>query len=134
MIAIVCVDDKGGMFFNRRRQSQDRVLRSDLLREVHGCPLWMNQYSAKQFKTLPENVCVAEDFLEQASDGDFCFVEDQDLTPWSSSLEGLILYRWNRVYPADVFFTLPLQQWSLVRQEDFAGSSHPNITKEVYTL
>jgi len=31
MIAVVCVDDRGGMLFNRRRQSQDRVLRGDLL-------------------------------------------------------------------------------------------------------
>lgn len=47
--------------------------------------------------------------------------------------EGLIVYRWNRTYPADLFLTLPLEQWTLVRQEEFAGSSHQNITKEVYT-
>ena len=34
MIAVVCIDDKGGMLFNRRRQSQDRLLREDLLREA----------------------------------------------------------------------------------------------------
>ena len=36
------------MLFNRRRQSQDRLLREDLLREAGGGPLWKNGYSAKQ--------------------------------------------------------------------------------------
>lgn len=34
MIAIVCVDDKSGTMFNRRRQSQDRVLREAILEKV----------------------------------------------------------------------------------------------------
>ena len=31
MILIVCVDNKNGMLFNRRRQSQDRMLRTRIL-------------------------------------------------------------------------------------------------------
>ena len=31
MILIVCVDDHNGMMFNHRRQSQDRILRGDIL-------------------------------------------------------------------------------------------------------
>ena len=31
MIVMVCVDDKNGMMFNKRRQSQDRVLRQHML-------------------------------------------------------------------------------------------------------
>ena len=31
MIVMVCVDDKNGMMFNKRRQSQDRVLRQRML-------------------------------------------------------------------------------------------------------
>jgi len=45
--------------------------------------------------------------------------------------EGLILYRWNRTYPADLYFTLSLEGWTLERREEFAGSSHEKITKEV---
>ena len=47
MIIAVCIDDKGGMLFNHRRQSQDRLLREDLLKEAAGRPLWMSGYSAK---------------------------------------------------------------------------------------
>lgn len=132
MIAVICMDDRGGMLFNRRRQSQDRLLRSDLLREAAGRPVWMNAYSAKQFTAPPENLRPAEDFLDRAGPGELCFVEDRDLTPWLEKLEGLILYRWNRTYPADLYFTLPLEGWTLERTEEFAGSSHEKITKEVY--
>ena len=30
MNIIVCLDDKNGMMFNKRRQSQDKLLRSDI--------------------------------------------------------------------------------------------------------
>ena len=36
MILIVCVDDHNGMMFNHRRQSQDRVLRADILELTDG--------------------------------------------------------------------------------------------------
>lgn len=132
MIAIVCIDDKGGMLFNHRRQSQDRLLRADLLREAAGRPVWLNAYSARQFDDPPENLRVAEDFLDRAGRGELCFVEDRDLSPWLGKLEGVILYRWNRTYPADLRLTLPLEGWALERREEFPGSSHEKITKEVY--
>lgn len=49
MVLIVCVDDHNGMMFNHRRQSQDRVLRADILELTDGKKLWMNAYSEKQF-------------------------------------------------------------------------------------
>ena len=132
MIAIVCIDDKGGMLFNHRRQSQDRMLRADLLREAARRPVWMNAYSARQFGAPAENLRVAEDFPDRAGSGELCFVEDRDLSPLAGKLEGLILYRWNRTYPADLYFTLSLEGWTLERREEFAGSSHECITREVY--
>ena len=75
MILAVCVDDKGGMLFNRRRQSQDRLLRQNLLEEAAGRAVWMNAYSYKQFVPAPENVRCAEDFFTQAGEGEFCFFE-----------------------------------------------------------
>ena len=132
MIAVVCVDDRGGMLFNRRRQSQDRVLRGDLLALAAGRPVWMNGYSLGQFGPETGDLRTAEDCLDRAGKGELCFVEDRDLSPLAGKLEGLILYRWNRTYPADLYFTLPLEGWTLERREEFAGSSHEKITKEVY--
>ena len=131
MIIVVCIDEKGGRLFNRRRQSQDRLLREDLLREAVGKPIWMNEYSAGQFTEEPENIRVAEDFYLQAGEGEFCFFEDVDPVPWLDRAEAVILYHWNRRYPGDRYFPQPLAGWSAVRTEDFMGSSHECITKEV---
>ena len=132
MIAAVCIDDRGGMLFNHRRQSQDRLLLPDLLAEAAGRPLWMNSYSLRQFPDPPPNLCVDEGFLDQAGPGELCFVETVDPAPWRERMEGIILYRWNRTYPADLHLTLSLDGWSLERREIFAGSSHEKIIKEVY--
>ena len=93
--------------------------------------LWMSGYTARQFSPQPENVRITED-LAAVPEG-YCFVETQDPGTWATPPAGLIVYRWNRIYPADLFCTLPLEQWTLVRREEFAGSSHEKITKEVYT-
>ena len=39
MIVIACVDDRMGMLFNRRRQSQDAALRQRLLERAAGRPV-----------------------------------------------------------------------------------------------
>ena len=64
MILIVCVDDHNGMMFNHRRQSQDRVLRADVLELTVGKVLWMNAYSRKQFtESGADEIRVNETFL-----------------------------------------------------------------------
>ena len=132
MILVVCIDDNGGRLFNRRRQSQDRLLRADLLQEADGQAIWMNRYSTGQFTEGAENIRVAEDFYLQAGAGEFCFFEDVDPVPWLDRAEKVLLYHWNRRYPSDgPRFPQPLAGWSVTRTEDFAGSSHERITKEV---
>lgn len=132
MILIVCLDDRNGMGFNHRRQSQDRLLRARVLDRTAGAKLWMNDYSARQFAPLAPHIQVAEDFLDRAGPGDFCFVETTDPAPWRDRLEQVILYRWHRVYPADLRMALDLSGFRLDGQTDFAGSSHPIITEERY--
>ena len=132
MHLILCVDDRNGLCFGGRRQSQDRLLREDLLSMTRGVPLWMAPYSARQFESLPENVRVAENFMEEAGAGEYCFCELQ--LP-QSNVESITVYRWNRHYPSDL--ALPdswLQCRSLTERKEFPGSSHEIITREVYTL
>lgn len=131
MILAACIDDRGGMLFNRRRQSQDRLLRQDLLAEAAGRPVWMSAYSYKLFSPAPENIRAAEDFFTRAGKGELCFFEDADPAPWLAKAEQVILYRWNRTYPADRYFSMPPEGWTLERREDFPGSSHEKISKEV---
>lgn len=139
MKLIVCIDEKKGMMFNHRRQSQDRVLRDDIRKECQGSILRMNAYSAGLFEKDADvgttvQIFSSEDFLAQASEDDCCFVEDQDVSLWLEQADTVILYQWNRHYPADLYFTAELSEdtWQMERQEDFAGSSHEKITKTVY--
>lgn len=139
MKLIVCIDEKKGMMFNHRRQSQDRVLRDDIRKECQGSILRMNAYSAELFEKDADvetmvQIFSSEDFLAQASEDDCCFVEDQDISLWLEQADTVILYQWNRHYPADLYFTAELSEdtWQMERQEDFAGSSHEKITKTVY--
>ena len=69
---------------------------------------------------------------DKAGPGDFCFVEDRSVKDYVNSVERVILYRWDRAYPADLFWDLSLEGWTLERREEFPGYSHKIITKEVY--
>ena len=127
---IVCLDDNNGMMFNRRRQSSDAVLTRRIAELAAGTKLWVSPYTAKLF--TDDSVCVADDFLNQAEAGDYCFVEDADVVAHMDRIEKLIVYRWNRSYPSDQKFPALGTQWRLVATEEFEGNSHPVITEEVY--
>ena len=47
MNIIICLDDKNGMMFNKRRQSQDKILRADIKELVKINILYMNNYYYK---------------------------------------------------------------------------------------
>ena len=148
MKIIVCVDNQNGMMFNHRRQSQDRVLRKRILELTGGKKLWMNAYSQKQFLQVNGNmpkeqeqpgqlgqsgqIQADEAFLEKAGPGEPCFVEDRSVAPFAGRVERVVLYRWDRAYPADLYWDLSLEGWTLARREEFPGFSHKLITKEVY--
>jgi len=135
MIVIICVDDDMGIMFNKRRQSQDRVLRERIISMASGKKLWLNCYSEKQFEQEYLSCITATDkFLDEAAKGDYCFVENDDILPYERSIEKIILFRWNRRYPSDLKFSYPLavNGWKLISATNFAGSSHEKITEEVY--
>ena len=133
MILLVCVDDDMGMLFNKRRQSQDKVLRERILEISANGRLWMNHYSAQQFDpaTHPQ-INIDDDFLNEAVPGEFCFAENVDVIPYEQWIEKIVVFKWNRRYPGDLHFGIDLTQWHLAETRDFAGSSHEKITEEVY--
>ncbi len=133
MHVIVCVDDRMGMLFNNRRQSRDSILNEYLLNKTNGNTLYMNSYSYKLFKDFnASNIEVSEDFLNQANIGDYCFVEDKELSFYNDQIETLILCKWNRAYPGDFYLDLDLNDWFKVQTTFINGSSHDNIEIEVY--
>ncbi len=129
MTLVTCVDDRMGLQFNARRQSQDRVLRENLLKMVQ-TSLYMSPYSGKMFG-VNEKIVVSEDYLTIASPQDWVFSEDNSYLSCSDQIDRIILFRWNRHYPSDMHFIFP-GQWRLICTEDFPGSSHEKITMEIY--
>lgn len=147
MTIIACVDENNGLMFNRRRQSRDSAVCRDILRECGGKKLYMSVYSGKLFEAVSEDKAdgssngtaeaefrISEDFLKQAGEGDACFIEDPKITGFEKQIRKVILYKWNRRYPADRYFPIDLSDraWELRQSEEFKGSSHERVTKEIY--
>ena len=134
MKVILCLDDRGGMMFNHRRQSRDREVIGNILDMVGDGVLWMAPYSRMLFSESVAALRVEENFLNLAEASDFCFVEDRALLPYGDRIEEMILYRWNRRYPYDMKLDMePLSNgFSLQNTTEFAGFSHEKITKEIY--
>lgn len=98
MNIIVCIDDNGGMLFNQRRQSRDKVLLEDMMNMVSGMgkKLWIAPFSEKMLQPYKENcpfITVDEAFLEKADAPDYCFVENNALQQWKEKIDTVILYR-----------------------------------------
>lgn len=133
MTVMLCIDGKNGVLFNHRRQSKDKALQEHILRLAGRNRLFMSPYSKKQFAdTGPVQVIADEAYLNKAGEDDYCFVEGDDLSPYMEKIHTIILFKWNRVYPADTYFTLDISGWTKEETEDFPGNSHEKITKEIY--
>lgn len=135
MNIIICLDDNNGMMFNKRRQSQDRILRADLKEFIKDKDLYMNNYSYKLYKDIDNgNIKVSENFLEQCTENDFCLVEDKLLNNYINKINNIIIYKWNRIYPSDLYFDINLtsNSWKLLETKGFEGSSHEKITRIIY--
>ena len=133
MKLIVCLSDDCGMMFNHRRQSRDRVLIADMMQHIGSTPLWVSPYSAPLFPEDCPSLHVTPNPIDAADENDYCFVEDTPLPQNLETVNELLIYRWNRLYPSDVSFTCDTSAFSLSESCEFVGSSHDNITKEIWT-
>lgn len=131
MILTLCLGDGNALLFNRRRLSRDRAQQEDLLALCAPGPLYLAPYSARLFSWAPpERLRVDGDFLSRAGDGEWCFLEDRTAALALRRAEEVVVYRWNRAYPADV--RVDLTGWSRTESRDFPGTSHERITRERY--
>lgn len=128
MIIAACVDEAMGLQFNGRRQSRDRIVMEQLC-AMAGDRLRVSPASAKLME--PGSAYVGEDYLTGAGAGDWCFVEDTSYLALEQEIQQIVLFQWNRSYPADLYFQFP-GEWTAAECREFAGSSHEKITVEVY--
>ncbi|MBR5262015.1 MAG: ribonuclease Z [Oscillospiraceae bacterium] len=123
MTVVVCLDDNFGMAFGGRRLSRDSAVCADIVQMASDNAIAMHECSKMLFDGLDANI---------SDDGDIHFVEFEAPNVLLEKADKLVLYRWNRRYPADLRFDAPLDSWHLAQTSEFAGSSHEKITKEVY--
>ena len=126
MTLYVCLDDKNGMLFNQRRQSQDVAVMEDLRASVSGV-LTVDSFSEKLIAAAQIPYEVGE-----PAPGVQFFLENRPAAELLPMAEKIVIYRWNRVYPADLRFDGDLSGFTLQSTEEFPGNSHEKITKEVY--
>ncbi len=133
MILAVCVDNRLGMAFNQRRQSQDRKMREALLAGSGGRKIWTDTYSAAQFEEEQQaRLTIDDQWPKRIGRGEIGFAERDLAGIDGANIEEIWLYRWNREYPADQWLSLDLSKWRCTTSRDFAGYSHERITEERY--
>ena len=134
MRVILALDDSNGMLFNYRRQSSDIVVRDKIKELVNEEILYLNAYSAEQFKDTDVRLLVNENFLQKAGKEDYCFVENVKLSDVRGDIEEFVLFRWNRKYPNDFALDVLPEECGMacVSTEEFEGNSHEKITMEIW--
>ena len=127
MTLSICLDDRNGLQFNKRRQSRDAAVLEDIRSRLSG-KLLIAPFSEKLIReaeipyVLPPET--AEDF----------FCEDVPDESLLEKCKKIVIYRWNRHYPADVKWEPDLASmgFALAATTEFPGKSHEKITREVY--
>ena len=135
MHLFLCVDNKDGMMFHHRRQSRDILIYLDILRLCGGQTLHMSPYSLPLFPPeYHDRIRVSETFLRDAPSDACCFAEKPPFLPFLDRIRRVTLYRWNRLYPADIFLDIPLDPpyWQHLESAEFPGKSHKLITRDLY--
>ena len=127
MTLYICLDDRNGLQFNKRRQSRDAAVLEDIRSQLRGS-LLIEPFSEKLIReaeipyVLPPET--AEDY----------FAENIPSEEVLENTSKLVIYRWNRHYPSDIRWEPDFTAMGFTLQEttDFPGTSHEKITREVY--
>lgn len=133
MILIVCIDENNGMLFNNRRQSRDKILLSRILEIAKDEKLWITKFSRDMFDIIEnKNIIIDDKCIDNAAENDYCFIENVDISTIIEKVNKIILYNWNKNYPADKYFNISLENWVISSEDEFTGSSHERITEKIY--
>ena len=123
MTLILWTGKNGELLFNRRRCSRDSAVINDILTMYTPGELYVSAYSAPLFPGAR--------VISHIKEAEVLFLEDLPLSPALTQAKRLIVYRFDRVYPADIRLHIP-EEFHLKQTTEFSGSSHHKITREVY--
>jgi hypothetical protein len=125
---IMCVSKNGGISFNNRRQSRDEEVGKDII-ALTGGKIFASEYTAKLFDGIGKvEIC---DDCKTLSD-QYYFAEKKMPQVDDKSVSEVVLYHWNREYPADNFFDMDLKGFRLKETVEFSGKSHECVRREIW--
>ena len=132
MTAIVCVEDRGGILFLKRRVSRDREVYRDIAGDYK--KVYMTSYSLPLFDGVKINTGVRLLPISEGERGEVCFVESGEIADNIHKISRLVIYRWNRTYPSDVKLGFDPENlgFKRVSTTELVGYSHEKITKDIY--
>ena len=127
MTLYICLDDRNGLQFNKRRQSRDSAVLEDIRSQLTGS-LLIEPFSEKLIREAEIPYVLAPATAEDY------FAEDIPAPEVLENISKIVIYRWNRHYPSDIRWEADLENLGFTLQEttQFPGTSHEKITREVY--
>lgn len=127
---LLTCDQRGGLAFNRRRQRRSKVVIADML-ELADQPIYIRECSEKLFS--PGEYVLFDNILDVPA-GQFVFEElGNDSECYKDKYCEIVLYRWQRNYPSDVY--LPdglLNSYTLEDSREIQIGSEEFVTVEIY--
>lgn len=132
MTAIVCVEDRGGILFLKRRVSRDREVYRDIAENYD--KVYVTSYSLPLFDEVEIDAGIRKAPLAEGERGEVCFVESGEIADNLHKISRLVIYRWNRTYPFDVGMGFDPEEMGFERVSttELVGYSHEKITKDIY--
>ena len=76
------------------------------MKTINGASLLIAPYSESLFSQAECSVSISESFLADADAKDYCFVENTSVAEFKEKISRLVIYQWNRDYPADFYFDI----------------------------
>ena len=134
MTVFICLDERGGMMFNKRRQSRDIRVIEDVIRCAEDGVLYVSDYSEALFEDSTASVISVPEPLEVASDSAYVFCEGTPLADYIGKIDKIIIYNWCEVYPSDMKLDINPKEcgFKLKSRREFVGKSHKKVTREDY--
>lgn len=131
----LCIDPRGGMRFNKRRQVKDVEVISDLVSRFGGEKIYISPFSAKLFLGC-ENVEICDDPISACEENSLCFIEEASLLHDLDSFDTMVVYVWGLNYPADEHFTYDISSLGFKRisKDKMKTQIHEKVTRDVYKI
>ena len=127
MTLYICLDERNGLQFNKRRQSRDSAVLEDIRSQLSGS-LLIEPFSEKLIREAEIPYVLAPETSKDY------FAENIPAQEVLEKTSKMVIYRWNRHYPSDIRWEPEPESLGFSLQEtyEFPGTSHEKITREVY--